>query len=384
MVFSVHETAVIPEYRSAENKHINRHTMLRSKAFPIVTVLFSFLFVLTAGFFPGTADASGLVPCGGPADPCTLCHLITGMSGIILVIRNLMVFIGLAIITAMGIVYIVSGGDTKMMELAKSGIKSTLTGIVIILFAWFIVNMFMFYIFNAKEDLGVGVTFKGTDGFQFECSTVSTSGTVSSVVSIPGGTSGETTGGGNLPCEDIPTAKARIMSGGTVCNGTGNAKKCTAAALSTYAASINKASAKHGVPVSFIEAIMAQETGCSPDLVGPTGDCGIMQVKPTGSTPTCEQLKNPDTGIDWGTSILKTSYSVALSKVGSYGGTVTAIELAAAIYNGGSGQSTASSDCSASTGWKTMPKWGCPINPGSAQFNACAIRSYACNVGSYK
>ncbi len=335
--------------------------------------------------FPETVSAAGLVPCGGPDDPCTLCHFITGISGIILIIRNIMFFVGLAVITAMGVLYILSGGDPKMMETAKGGIKATLIGIVVILFAWFIVNMVMFYIFRAKENLGVGASFRGVDGFQFECSTFSTSGSVS----LGAGGVGSTSGGTSLPCEDIEAAKARIASGGTVCNNTGNAKRCNANTLNSYASYINAASAKHHVPVALIQAIMAQETGCNPNAEGPTHDCGIMQVHPdmqvssTIKTPSCEKLKVPATGIDWGTYILAQSYNKANSMVSSYGGTVTVNELAAAIYNGGSGQSEPSADCSVSSGWKKIPKWGCPINPGSKEYNACDIRSYACNVGSY-
>lgn len=139
------------------------------------SVLFLSVLVATAVFLPGSVCAGGLVPCGDASTPCTLCHFITGMSSIILTIRNVMVFIGLAIITGMGIVYIVSAGDTKMMETAKGGIRAALMGIVIVLFAWFIVNTVMFYVFAAKSDLGVGANFKGVDGFQFQCSTVSRS-----------------------------------------------------------------------------------------------------------------------------------------------------------------------------------------------------------------
>jgi len=81
-----------------------------------------------------------------------------------------------------------------------------------------------------------------------------------------------------------------------------------------------------------------------------------------------------------GTRILKSSYDTAKSMSSQYGKTVTVMELTGAIYNGGQGQSGASSDCKTSDGWPVIPKWGCPINPGTATFNACSIRSYACDI----
>jgi len=205
----------------------------------------SLLFVL-----PIAASASGLVPCGGPSNPCTLCHLITGISGVILTIRNIMFFVGLAIITAMGAMYVLSGGDSKMMETAKGGIKATLIGIVVILASWFIVNTVMFYVFAAKEDLGVGATFKGVDGFQFECNTASTSGTTI-VSQIERATSGSV-------CEDPDTELARLKSGGTVCAGTGQCPSCDTSAYSGY---ITAASKKYGVPESLIKAFIAKDRG---------------------------------------------------------------------------------------------------------------------------
>lgn len=138
------------------------------------TILFAALLAFPIFFLaasPTPVDAA-LVPCGGTGqDPCTLCHLVVGISEIITYIRDVMVFIALAVITAMGILYIVSAGNPDLMGTAKKGIIASLVGVVIVLFAWLIVNTVMFTVFGAKSDLGVGVTFQGASGFQFTCST---------------------------------------------------------------------------------------------------------------------------------------------------------------------------------------------------------------------
>lgn len=120
---------------------------------------------------PVPAEA-GLVPCGGTSQPpCSLCHLVEGVSILTNYIRDIMVFVALAIITAMGILYIVSAGNTGMMETAKKGVFAALAGLVIILAAWIIVNTVMFVVFQAKSGLGFSsVTFSVSGGFTFDCS----------------------------------------------------------------------------------------------------------------------------------------------------------------------------------------------------------------------
>jgi hypothetical protein len=159
---------------------------------------------------------TGLVPCGDATTPCTLCHFVTGIANIITRIRDVMFFIGLAIITAMGILYIVSGGNQKLMETAKSGIKTTLIGIIFVLFAWFIVNMVMFYIFDAWDDLGVGAELKGANGYEFQCNATSRSGQQVSIATNPSsignpGSDGSN-GSGNGSCTAVPSGPCSVAS----------------------------------------------------------------------------------------------------------------------------------------------------------------------------
>lgn len=316
----------------------------------------------------GTTGEGGLVPCGrGNNPPCTLCHLVVGTKGVIDWGFKVMTFFAIAIIVAMGILYIVSAGDDGMMKTAKGGIKASLIGFSVMLGAWVIINFIMATL--AKGDLGI----HQTNWYTFSCDT--TSGTKQSNQTNGGGGNGG--GGGGAACENIDAAKQRLSSGGRVCTN-GVRPSCD---TSSYDAYINKYAGS--VPKDLIKTIIARESSCNPNAEASDSNgksCGLMQV--SGSALGCDALKDPETGIREGMKKLSSAYSSAQGMMGQYGGTVTQSELAAAIYNGGQGQSTASADCTSSSGWPTIPKWGCPINPGSAQFNACAIRDYACDVGA--
>lgn len=134
---------------------------------PLLFSLIVFLPLLT----PLPSDAFSLVPCGNAENPtpCTLCHMVSGIASLIEYIRDIMVFIALAVITAMGVLYIVSSGNQGTMETAKKGIFASLIGLVVILSAWLIVNTVIFTVFQAKDDLGVGASFSVSGGFSFSC-----------------------------------------------------------------------------------------------------------------------------------------------------------------------------------------------------------------------
>ncbi len=294
---------------------------------------------------------------------------------------RLMVAIGLAVITAMGIWYIISAGNPGMISQAKSGIKSTLIGVAVMLGAWLIVNTtLLLFAQEADPTKNPIVGLRSAGGFDFTCSTQSLAGSGIGG-GAPTGTGGG--GGGGRACEDIATAKSRLSGGGTVCNGLGTCPSCNTAAFDGFITSHGNAA---GISLGLIRGLIARESSCDPRSVKNESDrtqsCGLMQVNTGSSAYTCSQLQDPETGIKEGVRILAAAFNSARSLSASYGSTVTVNELAAAIHNAGAGQSARSADCNAASGWPTIPKWGCPINPGMAEFNACAIRNYACNVGA--
>ncbi len=142
-------------------------------------VFFSILILLSSVFFilPATPAEAGIIPCGltnpdptqvnNGQDKCTLCHLVVGIQNIIVLLRNIMTAIAIAVIVAMAFVYITSAGDEGRMRFAKGGIVAALIGFVIILLAWLIVN----FILTLPIFSGSGLIRTGWSSFQ--CNTAS-------------------------------------------------------------------------------------------------------------------------------------------------------------------------------------------------------------------
>lgn len=94
-----------------------------------------------------TVWGAGLVPCGGSGEsPCTLCHLIEGFSRVTNYLTKLLVSVTLAGLFFSGVMYMISAGDSGMMETAKSFATASIKGFVIVLCAWLIVTLTLWII----------------------------------------------------------------------------------------------------------------------------------------------------------------------------------------------------------------------------------------------
>lgn len=189
--------------------------------------IFLFSLFLSTSLFVGISipqashAAGGLVVCALSADdpatalvneslPCTACHILLTVDIIIDWIMQVMTVIGIAVIFAMGILYIVSAGNEKMISMAKGGIKAALIGITVILLAWLIVS-------TVIRLAGADEYFAGyfQDGmFSFTCNTASTAGTATSTGFGAGAGSGGSGGGvpGGGTCS-VPTSGACSVAG---------------------------------------------------------------------------------------------------------------------------------------------------------------------------
>ena len=129
-----------------------------------------FLFSV-AGFLSPLSAQAALVPCGTSTnpEPCTICHIAVMGNGIIAYALQIMTYVGIAVIVAMAILYIVSTGDEGMMKTAKGGIVAALIGFAILLGAWLIVNTTL-RILSVESIEGLTVT---SSGFGFTCDTAS-------------------------------------------------------------------------------------------------------------------------------------------------------------------------------------------------------------------
>jgi hypothetical protein len=177
-------------------------------------LLFSFSVALLA--LPQAASAQGLVVCALNSDktetptldesaPCTLCHIVLMGKNVIDWITKLMVIIAIVVMVAMAIYYIVSAGNSGMIETAKKGIIASLVGVAIILSAWLIINTVLFLFAGSSFVSGFV-----TDGaFNFTCDTTSSAKTSSLQSAGSGGPSGGgsgTTPPGSGTCSVITTA----------------------------------------------------------------------------------------------------------------------------------------------------------------------------------
>lgn len=139
---------------------------------------FSFALFVTVAL-PMSSVEAAFVPCGTSESdtPCTLCHIVIMGKGIMDWGMQVMVAIGLVVITAMGIMYIVSAGDEGRIKNAKSGIKTSLIGVSVMLGAWLIVNTLLLLVAqetDASKNPIVGLYT--TNGYTFSCVNQSASG----------------------------------------------------------------------------------------------------------------------------------------------------------------------------------------------------------------
>jgi len=141
-----------------------------------------FIFVFFGLFAAPSVHSAGLVPCGTQEvpRPCHLCDFIVMFKNIFDYARNIAIVIVLLCITFGGIMYIVSTGNEKMMESAKSFISASLIGFTIIFVAWLIVNE-VIYVMGANQTTlssGTGAgsfSFSKWWSFTLDCSFTATS-----------------------------------------------------------------------------------------------------------------------------------------------------------------------------------------------------------------
>lgn len=114
----------------------------------------------------------GIIHCGRPGQTgmCTLCDLIGGINNVVQYIMKIAIFVALLIMAVGGVMYIVSAGESAMMESAKSAMKNAAIGFVIIFAAFMIINTALQYLGSTKNAAGeptLGITI--TSWGQFDC-----------------------------------------------------------------------------------------------------------------------------------------------------------------------------------------------------------------------
>lgn len=141
--------------------------------------LIAILFLLAMPFASSQAF-DPIVPCATDATSqraCTLCDFIVGIKGIIDFGMSLIAIAAIAGITIAGVMYVVSAGDQKMMESAKSFLGACLKGFALFFLAWLMVTITMWVLGAKKAEneggvLGINITGWNT----FTCDSTSTQG----------------------------------------------------------------------------------------------------------------------------------------------------------------------------------------------------------------
>lgn len=122
---------------------------------------------MTNRLVPGQRTEGGIIKCGRPGQQmCTLCDLVKGINAIVQFLMKISIGIALLAITIGGIMYIISSGDSGMMDMAKSAIKNALIGFVLVFSAYLIINTTIVYL-GTKPDLGINAQW-GT----FDCNVI--------------------------------------------------------------------------------------------------------------------------------------------------------------------------------------------------------------------
>lgn len=351
----------------------------KMKKFTIRYVVASLLYF--AAFFiftPTTSQAAGLVPCGGRGEsPCTLCHFVVGMQGLIKWGMGVAIIAGIAAITIAGAMYVVSAGNTGMIDKAKSAMKNVVIGLVVMVSAWLIINYGMLLL-GAKSGL-VGTWYK----FDATCTV--------NVGSQANYSQGTTSGAPNTislqgqNCSDADSMKARLSSGtssGVVCTGqcpSGFSKVLSdyATQINQYAPQVNLAGASLDQKKKLLAAIIFKESSGNPNAKNEFA-CGLMQTT-YNEWSNVNDCYNPDLNIQKGVSILNSKLSAAPASFGSTD--ITKLQMALAMYNccgTGPNPNTPSNDCTVANGWTSVPQWACPISAGEM----CGVRKYVCDISA--
>jgi hypothetical protein len=205
----------------------------------------------------------------------------------------------------------------------------------------------------------------------------SVTGNVSTNIAPPANTSNS--------CSDPKAFAASISNGGSICG----SRQCSALSgckYQQYINIINQESAKEGVDPAVTIAIMCRESHGDPNPPesakndNQTHNCGLMQIN---SSSACSgSILDPQTNISLGVKKIKQKMSGANQVYKN----IPAITGAIASYNccgNGDIPNAQSRDCNQDTGYPNpIPKWACPINPGTGSYNMCKVDDYVCDVSA--
>jgi hypothetical protein len=196
-----------------------------------------------------------------------------------------------------------------------------------------------------------------------------------------GQTSGQTSGS-SASCVSTQTAIAAQASG-NIC-GNISCRTLSGCNYQPYLQMIKQFSASSGVDPRLAVVLMCKESSAKPTAnrrnENGTYDCGLMQVNQPN--PCDAQALDVATNIQKGVALIAQKSNSSSVKQ-TYPGVPPTAGIFASYQccANGTTPNAPSADCTTGNGFSSsIPKWACPINPGTGAFNMCAVNAYACEL----
>ena len=195
-------------------------------------------------------------------------------------------------------------------------------------------------------------------------------------------------------CDNVSLVIEKVKTSKDICSNTTCSKTCKFS--NEIISTIKKEAAAAGIDYKIILAISCRESSGNVNAIGNHAnngyaDCGLMQINMKSkigvstnnqSSNYCSpEIMNLENNIKEGIKLYKSKLSTARN----YNRNIISLQSQAlASYNccsNGENPNDKSASCTVSTGFvDSIPKWACPIDPGTASFNMCNVRNYACDV----
>ena len=249
-------------------------------------------------------------------------------------------------------------------------------------------------LFTVNKDLLTGNV--GLDNLRTSTSTYAQGGSMTT-----GSVAASTGSGSTQKCDDVAVVKAAVSTNGAgICANTTCGLPQACLTNNPYFTYIKTQSDNLGVPYKMIVATMCKESGGNPlakhNNGGNSWDCGLMQINQQGEcssvAPTPAEI---NANILAGITLMKTKID-KVSNAHVYPSLKLANSRQTAAFtsynccandtvtNDPSSQGNDSSGnplgCKVTDGWPEIPKWACPVNPGTGAFNMCGVKAYACEL----
>ena len=199
---------------------------------------------------------------------------------------------------------------------------------------------------------------------------------------LPPAVNTSSSGGSSRACEPADVVKTRLQSPEGICGGT----RCTALSgcnYQQYNSIIDQEVGGDAQLKKMIIVTMCKESRGKKDAQNrnPDGtfDCGLMQIN--GGSSCTEAIFQESTNIREGVRLMRQKISYSSQ---TYPALKTRPEAGVfTSYNccsNGTVPNSPSESCKQSDGWPLIPKWACPLDPGTSAYNMCSVKSYACDL----